>query len=175
MSAPEIGKPPVVRAAIVGHRGTLVVLAATLVMAMGFGGLGLVSVFMVPMEADLGWTRSNTSLGYALAATGMAVGGLLWGRVSDRVDIRLPLAIGATGMVSSLFAMAMLQSLTTFYIANLIYGGFGFSALSGTLGSACSESCRQARWLVLRVVTAGAAVGHAVSPFAVRVSRGSFV
>src|SRR5258706_16325749 len=133
MSAQEIGKPPVARSATARHRGTLVVLAATLVMAMGFGGLGLVSVFMAPMEADLGWTRSNTSLGYSLAATGMAVGGLLWGRVSDRVDIRLPLAIGATGMVSSLFAMAMLQSLTTFYIANLIYGGFGFSGLFSAL------------------------------------------
>ena len=115
MSALEIGKPPEARsAASFRHRGTLVVLAATLVMAMGFGGLGLVSVFMAPMEADLGWTRSNTSLGYAIAATGMAVGGLLWGRVSDRVDIRLLLAIGATGMVSSLFAMAMQQSLTTY-------------------------------------------------------------
>ena len=116
-----IGKPTEARStASFRHRGTLVVLAATLVMAMGFGGLGLVSVFMAPMEADLGWTRSNTSLGYSLAATGMAVGGLLWGRVSDSIDIRLPLAIGATGMVSSLFALAMLQSLTTFYIASLI-------------------------------------------------------
>jgi hypothetical protein len=35
MSAQEIGKPPVARSAIAGHRGTLVVLAATLVMAMG--------------------------------------------------------------------------------------------------------------------------------------------
>jgi hypothetical protein len=69
----------VARSATARYRGTLVVLAATLVMAMGFGGLGLVSVFMSPMEADLGWTRSNTSLGYSLAATGMAVGGLLWG------------------------------------------------------------------------------------------------
>src|SRR5258708_7556967 len=127
MSRPENGKPPVAGSATARHRGTLVVLAATLVMAMGFGGLGLVSVFMAPMEADLGWTRSNTSLGYSLAATGMAVGGLLWGRVSDRVDIRLPLAIGATGMVSSLLPMAMLHSLPTFYIANLNRGACGFS------------------------------------------------
>jgi MFS family permease len=168
MSAQEIGKPPVARSATAGHRGTLVVLAATLVMAMGFGGLGLVSVFMAPMEADLGWTRSNTSLGYSLAATGMAVGGLLWGRVSDRVDIRLPLAIGATGMVSSLFAMAMLQSLTTFYIANLIYGGFGFSVLYAPLVSTSGEWFPQQRGLVTGVVTAGGALGQGLLPFAGR-------
>src|SRR5262245_31769049 len=46
-------------------RGALVVLAATVAMAMGFGGLGLITVFMGPMEADLGWSRSETSLGYA--------------------------------------------------------------------------------------------------------------
>ena len=169
MSAQEIGKPTVARSAVsFRHRGTLVVLAATLVMAMGFGGLGLVSVFMAPMEADLGWTRSNTSLGYSLAATGMAVGGLLWGRVSDRVDIRLPLAIGATGMVSSLFAMAMLQSLTTFYIASLIYGGFGFSVLYAPLVSTSGEWFPQQRGLVTGVVTAGGALGQGLLPFAGR-------
>ena len=168
MSAQEIGKPPVARSATARHRGTLVVLAATLVMAMGFGGLGLVSVFMAPMEADLGWTRSNTSLGYSLAATGMAVGGLLWGRVADRVDIRLPLAIGATGMVSSLFAMAMLQSLTTFYIASLIYGGFGFSVLYAPLVSTSGEWFPQQRGLVTGVVTAGGALGQGLLPFAGR-------
>lgn len=86
-------------------RGPLVALAATVAMAMGFGGLGLITVFMGPMEADLGWSRSATSLGYALSTAGMAVGGLLWGRLSDRMDVRLLLAVGATGMVASLLAM----------------------------------------------------------------------
>jgi MFS family permease len=166
MNAQEIGKPPVARSTIARHRGTLVVLAATLVMAMGFGGLGLVSVFMAPMEADLGWTRSNTSLGYSLAATGMAVGGLLWGRVSDRFDIKLPLAIGAAGMISSLFAMAMLQSLATFYIASLIYGGFGFSVLYAPLISTSGEWFPHQRGLVTGVVTAGGALGQGLLPFA---------
>ncbi len=35
MTAQEIGKPPMARSATARHRGTLVVLAATLVMAMG--------------------------------------------------------------------------------------------------------------------------------------------
>jgi MFS family permease len=135
-------------------------------MAMGFGGLGLTSVFMTPMEADLGWTRSNTSLGYAIAATGMAVGGLLWGRVSDRVDIRLLLAIGAIGMVSSLVAMAMQQSLMTYYIASLIYGGFGFSVLYAPLVSTSGEWFPQQRGLVTGVVTAGGALGQGLLPFA---------
>jgi MFS family permease len=166
VSALEIGTVPETPSAVsFGYRGRLVVIAATLAMAMGFGGLGLVSVFMTPMEADLGWTRSNTSLGYAIAATGMAVGGLLWGRVADRIDVRLLLVIGGAGMVSSLFAMAMQQSLMTYYIASLVYGGFGFSVLYAPLVSTCGEWFPQQRGLVTGVVTAGGALGQGLLPF----------
>src|SRR5262244_3656492 len=98
-------------------RGALVVPNPTVGMAVGFGGLGLMTVFMGPMEADLGWSRSDTSLGYALSTVGMAIGGLLWGRLADRMDIRLLLAAGAGGMVVSPLAMSMVQSLPMFYIA----------------------------------------------------------
>src|SRR6476646_3989032 len=83
-----------------GRRGVLVVLAATVAMAMGFGGLGLIGVFMGPMEADLGWSRADTSFAYALSTLGMAVGGLFWGRLADRIDIRVLLAIGGTSMIA---------------------------------------------------------------------------
>src|SRR5829696_8022356 len=113
--------------------GASIVLAATATMAMGFGGLGLITVFMNPMEADFSWSRSDTSLGYALSTAGMAIGGLFWGRLSDRMDLRILLAIGATGMVASLLAMSLLQSLLIFYIAHVVYGGFGFSVLYSPL------------------------------------------
>src|SRR5215813_8774249 len=92
-------------------RGALVTLAATVAMAMGFGGLGLITVFMGPMETDLGWSRADTSLGYAVSTAGMAVGGLCWGWLSDRADVRLLLGLGGTGMVASLLTMSMLHSL----------------------------------------------------------------
>jgi MFS family permease len=169
MSALEIGTVAETSSAVsLPHRGRLVVLAATLAMAMGFGGLGLVSVFMTPMEADLGWTRSNTSLGYAIAATGMAVGGLFWGQVADRVDVRLLLVTGGAGMVASLFVMAIQQSLSTYYIASLIYGGFGFSVLYAPLVSTSGEWFPQQRGLVTGVVTAGGALGQGLLPFAGR-------
>lgn len=146
-------------------RGPLVALAATVAMAMGFGGLGLITVFMGPMEADLGWSRSATSLGYALSTAGMAVGGLLWGCLSDRMDVRLLLAVGATGMVASLLAMSMLHSLPVFYIANVIYGGFGFSVLYSPLLSTSGEWFPERRGLITGLVTAGGALGQGLVPF----------
>jgi MFS family permease len=147
------------------HRGALVVLAATVAMAMGFGGLGLTTVFMGPIEADLGWSRSDTSLGYALSTVGMALGGWLWGRLSDRMDVRLLLAAGAAGMVASLLAMAMLHSLFVFYVAHAIYGGFGFSMLYSPLLSTSGEWFPERRGLVVGVVTAGGALGQGLLPF----------
>ncbi len=147
------------------NHGVLVVLAATVAMAMGFGGLGLITVFMAPMEADLGWSRSDTSMGYALSTAGMAIGGLFWGRLSDRADVRLLLAIGASGMVASLLAMSILQSLPEFYIAHVIYGGVGFSVLYSPLLSMSGEWFPERRGLVTGLVTAGGALGQGLLPF----------
>jgi MFS family permease len=155
-------------------RGALVVLAATVAMAMGFGGLGLITAFMGPMEADLGWSRSDTSLGYALSTTGMALGGMFWGRLSDRMDVRLLLAVGAAGMVTSLLAMAMLHSLSVFYIANVIYGGFGFSMLYSPLISTSGEWFPERRGLIMGLVTAGGAVGQGLLPFCASFLIGAF-
>jgi len=147
------------------RRGVLVVLAATVTMAMGFGGLGLITVFMGPIEADLGWSRSDTSLGYALSTAGMALGGLFWGRLSDRIDVRLLLALGAAGMAASVLAMSMLHSLPLFYLAHAIYGGLGFSMLYSPLLSTSGEWFPERRGLVMGVVTAGGAAGQGLLPF----------
>jgi|GraSoiStandDraft_29_1057270.scaffolds.fasta_scaffold1225699_2 MFS family permease len=98
-------------------RGILVVGGATVAMAPGFGGLALISVFMRPLEAEFGWSRAETSLAYAVATVGMALDGVVWGPVSDRVDIRILLAIGGSGMVLPLLAMAAVQSLWHTYLA----------------------------------------------------------
>jgi MFS family permease len=148
-----------------GGRGALVVLAASVAMAMGFGGLGLITVFMEPMETDLGWSRSDTSLGYALSTAGMALGGLFWGRLSDRMDVRLLLALGGTGMVASLLTLSMLHSLLLFYIAHVIYGGLGFSVLYSPILSTSGEWFPERRGLVMGVVTAGGAAGQGLLPF----------
>ncbi|HMF14537.1 MAG TPA: MFS transporter, partial [Gemmataceae bacterium] len=140
-------------------------LGATVAMAMGFGGLGLITVFMGPMEADLGWSRSETSLGYAFSTCGMAIGGVFWGRLSDRMDVRSLLAIGATNMVASVLAMSTLQSLSVFYMAHVVYGGFGFSVLYATLLSTSGEWFPARRGLVTGLVTAGGALGQGVLPF----------
>src|SRR5262249_41592923 len=95
---------------------------------------------------------------------GMALGGLFWGRLADRIDVRLLLALGAAGMVASLLAMSMVHSLPLFYLAHVIYGGCGFSTLYSPLLSTSGEWVPERRGLVMGVVTAGGAAGQGLLP-----------
>jgi len=147
-------------------RAILAVVGGTVGMALGFGALALTSVFMLPLEQAFGWSRAEVSLGYAIAAAGMAVGGLVWGRLSDRIDIRILLTIGGAGMVLALLAMAATQSLWHFYAANLVLGGFGFAVLYAPLVSAPGEWFVRNRGLAIGIVTAGGAAGQGILPYA---------
>jgi MFS family permease len=142
-----------------------VVIGATTAMALGFGCLGLTSVFIRPLEAEFGWTRAEVSLGYAAATIGMALGGYIWGRVSDRLDIRALLMIGSAGIVASLLSMTLVQSLWQFHLANLVLGGFGFAVLYAPVVTATSEWFDRSRGMAVGIVTAGGALGQGVIPF----------
>jgi MFS family permease len=146
-------------------RALLVVAGATVAMALGFGSLALTSVFIRPLEAEFGWSRAEISLAYAVASLGMALGGLVWGAISDRVGIRVLLGIGGVGMSLSLFAMAAMHSLWQLCLAQLVLSGFGFAVLYAPLLRATGEWFDRSRGLAVGVVTAGGALGQGVLPF----------
>ena len=147
-------------------RGVLAITGATLGMATGFGLLILSSVFVGPLTAEFGWTRTDVSLGYVLAAMGMATGGLVWGRVSDRVDLRLLLAMGGICQVLPLASLAVAQSLWQFLAAHLILGFFGFGALYAPYVAVAGDWFPERRGVVMGLVTAGGAIGQGTLPFA---------
>jgi MFS family permease len=149
----------------VRSRGVLVVVGATVGMALGFGSLALISVFMRPLEAELGWSRAETSLAYAVAAVGMALGGVVWGWASDRVRIGMLLAIGGAGLALPLLAMAAVQSLWQAYLAHAVLSGLGFAVLYAPLLAATGEWFERRRGLAVGIVTAGGALGQGVLPF----------
>jgi len=146
-------------------RGLAAILGATLGMATGFGSLVLGAVFMDPLQADLGWTRTDVSLGYAAATVGMALGGLLWGRLSDRYDLHLLLALGGFFMAAPLVAMALATAVWQFHLAHFLLGFMGFGCLYPCLIGAAGAWFGNRRGLVMGVVTAGGAVGQGLMPW----------
>ncbi|MCI5075901.1 MFS transporter [Oricola sp.] len=146
--------------------GVRAALGATIGMATGFGSLALISVFISPLQGEFGWSKSELSTCYTLAAVGMAVGGMVWGRVSDRIDIRYLLASGGLFLVLPLFVMSMATALWHFYAAHLVLGIAGFGCLYAPLVSASGEWFDSRRGLVMGIVTAGGALGQGIMPFA---------
>ena len=140
-------------------------LGATLGMATGFGSLALTSVVIGPLGSEFGWSKSQLSTCYTLAAVGMAIGGVIWGRVSDRIDIRYLLAIGSGFLALPLFIMSQAGTLWHFYAGNLMLGFAGFGCLYAPLVSAAGEWFENRRGLVMGIVTAGGALGQGLMPF----------
>lgn len=146
-------------------RGFATVVGATVAMATGFGSLVLPSVMAVPLTAEFGWSLGEVSLGYAVAALGMATGGILWGRLTDQMDLRLLLALGSLSVVLPLWALANVTALWQFYAANAALGFLGFGCLYPVVICGAGAWFPQQRGLVMGVVTAGGAVGQGIMPY----------
>lgn len=158
--------PPMDAFDLSGRKGLKAAVGATLGMATGFGSLTMTSVFILPLGNEFGWSKSELSVCYTLAALGMAVGGMVWGRVSDRIDIRHLLLAGGLFTVLPLFAMSQASALWHLYAANLLLGLAGFGCLYAPLVSAAGEWFERRQGLVMGIVTAGGALGQGIMPFA---------
>ncbi|MFT3670644.1 MFS transporter [Aestuariivirga sp.] len=148
-----------------GLRGILAVAGTTIGMAAGFGVMILSSIFLDPLTKELGWNRGTVSLGYVCAAIGMATGGLLWGRVFDKIDIRWMLAMGGTFQVLPLAMLAHVSYPWQFFAAHLILGFLGFGALYAPFVAVASDWAISRRGLVMGIVTAGGAIGQGALPY----------
>ena len=65
--------------------GWVIVAVSTVCLALGFGAGGTVSVFIKPFEQEFGWLRADISMAYTMHTIGAALGGLVWGSLSDRI------------------------------------------------------------------------------------------
>ena len=86
--------------------------------------IGVLTVFIVPLSTDFGWTRTQIS---AVTSVGAVLGALaapFTGRLTDKLGARLPLTLGASFIILAMLGLASMQSLTWFYL------GFGLARLA---------------------------------------------
>jgi MFS family permease len=127
-------------------------------LALGtIGGVGMWSFVVVlpAVQAEFGVSRAWASMPYAAIMLGFGFGGILMGRLSDRVGIFSPILIGAT-MLGAGYALAGLAPhLWQFVIVHgLLIGLLGSATVFGPLMADIS------RWFVAR---RGLAVGICAS------------
>jgi MFS family permease len=145
-------------------RRWLVVTAATFGMMAAFGVSTSIAVVMKPFEAEFGWLRADVAFAYALFSAGAALGGLVYGRVTDRIDPRPIVVIGALVMGAGLIVLAYQDDLAIIQLIYLAVGVFGFACLYTPLTATVGLWFERRRGLAIGIVTAGGTLGQGFTP-----------
>jgi MFS family permease len=85
------------------------------------------TVYVKPIQADLGWSRGEISLAISLGAVAMGLGAPFIGRLIDRIGARLAMATGAAVIGVCTILLSRAQSLPYFY-ALFVLSGIGQGA-----------------------------------------------
>lgn len=150
-------------------RGAWLMVAACAVMvAMGFGAINNISVFLLPLGAEFHWPRADLSLAYAIATLGTGVGGIVMGHFADRMPIRRVVLCGAFAPGIAFLLLSTLHSTAELYAYHALLGLLGLGAIMAPLNSLAALWMPRRPGLAIGVVSAGGAFGQGVMPFLAR-------
>ena len=79
--------------------------------------IGVLTVFILPLTSEFGWTRTEISAATSIGAVLGAIVAPFAGRLTDRFGARLPLVVGAILIVLAMLGLASMQTLAWFYVA----------------------------------------------------------
>src|SRR6516165_6969557 len=131
-------------------------------MNLALGSLYAWSVFVLPLEQEFGWTRSQTSWVYTIAVVVFATSFVLAGRIQDRRGPRPCALAGAILVALGFFAASFTTSLWFLYAAfGLVVGagnGFGYA----TPMPVASKWFPDRRGLVVGLMVGGYGAGSAI-------------
>ena len=130
------------------------------------GGVGMwcVVVTLPAIQAEFGVARGEASLPYAALMIGIAVGSIVFGRLSDRIGIA-PVTFGgglllAIGFIGAAFA----PNLTVFTLVHGVCIGFGCSATFGPIVSDISLWFDRRRGIAVAIAASGNYLAGAIWP-----------
>ncbi|MAG98905.1 MAG: hypothetical protein CMM08_19705 [Rhodospirillaceae bacterium] len=92
-----------------------------------------ISVFFEPLKEEFGWQRGAVSLINLAGLMGLALGGVIMGRVADRIQIRWVCLFGAVVFGLCILAAAWAEALWQFYLLFFVAGFLGASSLMVSL------------------------------------------
>ena len=133
--------------------GWYVVLGAFLILAINYGARYSFGVFVKPMAAQYGWSRSVISAAMSTMVLAYGIGGIFAGRLADRIAPRWIITAGAILMATGLFLTALIREPWQFYVTYGVFGGFGAACLGVVV---CNSSV--GKWFVRK---RGLAIGIA--------------
>ena len=139
-----------------------------LALALGIGAMGSVGMWSVVValpvvQAAFGATRADVSIAFTFAMLGFGFGGVVIGRITDRVGIVPAIAFGALALLAGYLIAGLSTSLWQFIIAHAFIG-LGSSATFAPLMAEVSHWFERRRGFAVTVAASGNYVGGAIWP-----------
>ena len=136
--------------------------------AVLFGTIGSVGIWSVPVvlpvvQSEFGVARADASLPYTLATLGFAFGGVLLGRLSDRLGVGAPMLLGSLCVGAGYILAGSAPSLVVFALANMLIG-LGASAGFGPLMAEASRWFTRRRGIAVSIAASGNYLAGVVWP-----------
>jgi MFS family permease len=146
----------------------IMVAVCTAMVAMAFGAIGTVAVFLEPLAAEFGWPRAEVSAAYSVATVATGIGGIAMGHFADRVPVRRVALLGALVPGLAFVFLSGLQSTQGLYALHALMGLVGIGAVMAPLNSLASLWLARNPGLAIGVVSAGGAAGQGLVPYFAR-------
>jgi MFS family permease len=148
--------------------GWVIVGVATVCLALGFGSNSTVSVFMKPFEEEFGWFRADISMAFTLLTVGAAIGGIVWGGLSDLIGARKVGIFGAFAISFGVIALRWQSDLGVLYLIYFLIGALGFAPLFAPMVAMTGLWFERRKGFAIGIVTAGGAIGQGIVPYVTR-------
>ena len=145
----------------------VIVACGALMTCVGIGAMFSLAVYLQPMSAETGWSRTGISSAMTLDFLVMGAAGFGWGALSDRIGPRVVVLTGAVLLGLGLVLASGATSLTQFQLTYGLLVGLAAGAFFAPMIAAVTGWFVDNRSLAVSLVSAGMGVAPmTISPFA---------
>ena len=138
---------------------------ALALMTLGCSAMYAGVMVLEPLALELGTGRGNSSLIYGTFMIGFALGGVLMGRLADRMGIMIPALIGSLALPAGFYLAAHASSILEICLAfSLLCGFLGSSFSMAPLIADISHWFNRRRGLAVGIAFSGSYVAGAIWP-----------
>jgi MFS family permease len=150
------------------NSAVLMVAVCTAMVAMAFGAVGTVAVFLQPIAAEFAWPRADVAAAYSVATVATGLGGIAMGHFADRLPVRRVALFGALIPGIAFMVLSGLQSTSALYVLHAVMGLVGIGAIMAPLNRLASLWLAGNPGLAIGIVSAGGAAGQGLVPYFAR-------
>jgi MFS family permease len=147
--------------------GWIVVGAGIVITCLGMGTMMSLGIFLQPMSAATGWSRTSISTAALLNFLCMGPASFLWGALSDRFGTRAVVLAGGALLGLGLVAASQAATVGQFQLLFGMIIGVAAGSFYAPLTAAATRWFTRHRSLAVALISAGFAVGSmTISPLA---------